>query len=111
MAEVWEEYKSRRDFLIEGLNRIPGVYSPKPEGAFYTMVRLPVEDAEDFCKWCLTDFSYDGATVMMAPGAGFYSESGAGRDEVRMAYVLNKEDLGKALVVLEKALEKYKTVK
>ena len=111
MAEVWEEYKSRRDFLIEGLNRIPGVYSPKPEGAFYTMVRLPVEDAEDFCKWCLTDFSYDGATVMMAPGAGFYSESGAGRDEVRMAYVLNKEDLGKALVVLEKALEQYKTVK
>ena len=111
MAEVWEEYKSRRDFLIEGLNRIRGVYSPKPEGAFYTMVRLPVEDAEDFCKWCLTDFSYDGATVMMAPGAGFYSESGTGRDEVRMAYVLNKEDLGKALVVLEKALEQYKTVK
>ena len=111
MAEVWEEYKSRRDFMIEGLNRIPGVFSPKPEGAFYTMVRLPVEDAEEFCKWCLTDFSYEGATVMMAPGAGFYSRPGVGKDEVRMAYVLNKQDLAKALVVLEKALEQYKTVK
>ena len=111
MAEVWEEYKSRRDFMIEGLNRIPGVFSPKPEGAFYTMVRLPVEDAEEFCKWCLTDFSYEGATVMMAPGAGSYSRPGVGKDEVRMAYVLNKQDLAKALVVLEKALEQYKTVK
>ena len=111
MAEVWEEYKSRRDYMIEGLNRIPGVFSPKPEGAFYTMVRLPVEDAEEFCKWCLTDFSYEGATVMMAPGAGFYSRPGVGKDEVRMAYVLNKQDLAKALVVLEKALEQYKTVK
>ena len=111
MAEVWEEYKSRRDFLIEGLNRIPGVFSPKPEGAFYTMVRLPVEDAEAFCKWCLTDFSYEGATVMMAPGAGFYSQPGVGKDEVRMAYVLNKQELAKALVILEKALEQYKTVK
>lgn len=111
MAEVWEEYKSRRDFMIEGLNRIPGVFSPKPEGAFYTMVRLPVKDAEEFCKWCLTDFSYEGATVMMAPGAGFYSRPGVGKDEVRMAYVLNKQDLAKALVVLEKALEQYKTVK
>ena len=111
MAEVWEEYKSRRDFMIEGLNRIPGVFSPKPEGAFYTMVRLPVEDAEEFCKWCLTEFSYEGATVMMAPGAGFYSRPGVGKDEVRMAYVLNKQDLAKALVVLEKALEQYKTVK
>ena len=107
LDQVYEEYLARRDFLIEGLNRIPGVYSPTPMGAFYTMVRLPVEDAEDFCKWCLTDFSYEGQTVMMAPGTGFYTDPGEGRDEVRMAYVLNREDLGKALEVLAKALEAY----
>ncbi|MBO4757903.1 MAG: pyridoxal phosphate-dependent aminotransferase, partial [Bacteroidales bacterium] len=72
MSQVYDEYLARRNFLIDGLNRIPGVYSPIPMGAFYTMVRLPVEDAEDFCKWCLTDFSYKGQTVMMAPGSGFY---------------------------------------
>ena len=107
MAEVWEEYKSRRDFMIEGLNRIPGVFSPKPEGAFYTMVRLPVEDAEEFCKWCLTDFSYEGATVMMAPAAGFYSDKELGRNQVRMAYVLCKEDLAASLKCLEEALKAY----
>ena len=107
MDMVYEEYLQRRNFLIDGLNKIPGVYTPTPMGAFYTMVRLPVDDAEKFCEWCLTDFSYEGQTIMMAPGSGFYSTPGAGRDEVRMAYVLNKEDLGKALVVLEKALEEY----
>ncbi len=107
MKAVHDEYKARRDFLLEGLNKIPGVYSPVPPGAFYTMVRLPVEDAEDFCRWCLTDFEYEGQTVMMAPGAGFYTEEGEGRNEVRMAYVLNRDDLAKALVVLEKALEAY----
>ena len=107
MNQVYEEYLARRDFLIEGLNKIPGVYSPTPMGAFYTMVRLPVEDAEDFCKWCLTDFSYEGQTVMMAPGSGFYTDPSEGRDEVRMAYVLNREDLGKALEVLARALEAY----
>jgi aspartate aminotransferase len=107
MAQVYDEYLARRNFLIDGLNRIPGVYSPIPMGAFYTMVRLPVEDAEDFCKWCLTDFSYKGQTIMMAPGSGFYTDPGEGRNEVRMAYVLNREDLGKALEVLAKALEKY----
>ena len=107
MDQVYEEYLQRRNFLIDGLNKIPGVYTPTPMGAFYTMVRLPVDDAEKFCGWCLTDFSYEGQTIMMAPGSGFYSTPGAGRDEVRLAYVLNKEDLGKALVVLEKALDEY----
>ena len=107
MDEVYDEYLSRRNFLINGLNKIPGVYSPTPMGAFYTMVRLPVDDAEKFCIWCLTDFNYEGQTVMMAPGSGFYTNPEEGRDQVRMAYVLNKEDLGKALVVLTKALEAY----
>ena len=107
MSQVYDEYLARRNFLIEGLNKIPGVYSPKPMGAFYTMVRLPVEDAEDFCKWCLTDFSYKGQTIMMAPGSGFYTDPSEGRNEVRMAYVLNIEDLGKALEVLTHALDAY----
>ena len=107
MDEVYDEYLSRRNFLINGLNKIPGVYSPTPMGAFYTMVQLPVDDAEKFCKWCLTDFSYEGQTVMMAPGSGFYTNPEDGRNQVRMAYVLNKEDLGKALIVLAKALEEY----
>lgn len=108
MDMVYEEYLQRRNFLVDGLNKIPGVYTPTPMGAFYTMARLPVDDAEKFCEWCLTDFSYEGRTVMMAPGSGFYSTPGAGKDEVRLAYVLNMEDLAKALVVLEKALEEYK---
>ena len=104
---VYDEYIDRRNFLIAGLNRIPGVYSPMPMGAFYTIARLPVDSAEEFCKWCLSDFRYNGETVMMAPASGFYSTPGAGRQEVRIAYVLNKEDLAKALVCLEKALESY----
>ena len=107
MEEVYDEYLSRRNFLLDGLNRIPGVFSPTPMGTFYTMARLPVDDAERFCKWCLTDFSYEGQTVMLAPGSGFYSDPADGRDEVRLAYVLNKEDLAKALIVLQKALETY----
>ena len=107
MDEVYDEYLSRRNFLINGLNKIPGVYSPTPMGAFYTMVQLPVDDTEKFCIWCLTDFNYEGQTVMMAPGSGFYTDPEEGRNQVRMAYVLNKEDLGKALVVLAKALEAY----
>lgn len=104
---VYEEYLDRRNFLIDGLNKIPGVYSPIPMGAFYTVARLPVDGAEKFCVWCLSDFRYEGATVMMAPASGFYTEPGEGRQEVRIAYVLCKEDLAKALVVLQKALEKY----
>jgi aspartate aminotransferase len=111
MDEAYEEYLTRRNFLVDGLNRIPGVFSPTPMGTFYTMARLPVDDAEQFCKWCLTDFSYEGQTVMMAPGSGFYSDPDDGRDEVRLAYVLKKEDLAKALVVLQKALEAYNELK
>lgn len=107
MAEVYEEYLSRRNFLIDGLNQIPGVFAPTPMGAFYVMVRLPVDDAEKFCQWCLTDFQFEGRTVMMAPGSGFYTDPEEGRDQVRMAYVLNRDDLAKALAVLRKALEAY----
>ena len=106
-AEMYEEYVERRKCLVDGLNRIPGVYSPIPMGAFYTVARLPVDDAEDFCAWCLRDFQYENETVMMAPANGFYSTPGKGRDEVRIAYVLNKSDLQRALIVLEKALEEY----
>ena len=109
--ECFEEYKARRDFFIEGLNKIPGVYSPTPEGAFYTVVNLPVADAEDFCRWLLTDFRLNGETVMMAPAAGFYSTPGLGKNQVRMAYVLKKEDLAKALTILKAALEAYKSHK
>ena len=107
MRDTYDEYVERRKFLIDGLNRIPGVYSPIPMGAFYTMARLPVDDSEKFCSWCLTDFEYEGETVMMAPGAGFYTTPGAGHDEVRIAYVLKKNDLQRALFVLRKALETY----
>ena len=105
--ECFEEYKARRDFFIQGLNQIPGVYSPTPEGAFYTVVNLPVADAEDFCRWLLTDFRLNGETVMMAPAAGFYSTPGLGKNQVRMAYVLKIEDLAKALTIIKKALEVY----
>ena len=106
-AEIYEEYVARRKCLVDGLNKIQGVYSPIPMGAFYTVAKLPVEDAEDFCAWCLTDFSYEGETVMMAPASGFYSTPGLGKDEVRIAYVLKKEDLQRAIFLLEKALEAY----
>ncbi len=118
--QCFEEYLERRNFFIDGLNRIPGVYSPMPKGAFYTVLSLPVENAEDFCVWCLSEFSYkdsgspegfSGETVMMAPAAGFYSTPGLGLNQVRMAYVLKKEDLSRALLVLEKALEAYKARK
>lgn len=107
LTAVYEEYLERRNFLIDGLNSIPGVYSPIPMGAFYTVARLPVDDAEKFCIWCLSEFRYEGATVMMAPASGFYTEPGEGRQEVRIAYVLCKEDLAKALEVLRRALEAY----
>jgi aspartate aminotransferase len=107
IKSVYDEYIGRRNFLIERLNRIPGCYTPAPKGAFYTVARLPVDDADKFCAWCLSDFSYEGQTVMMAPASGFYSTPGLGRKEVRIAYVLNIEDLDKALTVLEQALEAY----
>ena len=105
--DVYDEYVERRKCLIDGLNRIPGVYSPIPMGAFYTVAQLPVDDAEKFCRWCLESFNYEGETVMMAPASGFYTTPGAGINQVRIAYVLKKEDLERALVVLRKALEQY----
>lgn len=105
--EVYDDYVERRKCLIDGLNRLPGVYSPIPMGAFYTVAQLPVEDSEDFCRWCLEEFDYEGETVMMAPASGFYTTPGGGKDEVRLAYVLKIEDLKRALLVLGKALEAY----
>ena len=107
MRDTYDEYVERRKCLIDGLNRIPGVYSPMPMGAFDTVARLPVDDADEFCAWCLRDFQYEGETVFMAPASGFYTTPGVGRNEVRIAYVLKKEDLRRALFVLEKALEAY----
>lgn len=104
---VYDEYVERRKCLIDGLNRIPGVYSPIPMGAFYTVAKLPVDDSDKFCRWCLEDFDYEGETVMMAPASGFYTTPGAGYNQVRIAYVLNKEELIRALLVLRKALEAY----
>ncbi len=107
MLEMYNEYVERRKYLIDGLNRIPGVYSPIPMGAFYTVARLPIDDSDKFCAWCLEEFNYEGQTVMMAPASGFYTGKGIGRNEVRLAYVLEKEELAKALFVLQKALEAY----
>jgi aspartate aminotransferase len=105
--EVVEEYIARRNYLVEGLNSIPGVFCPKPKGAFYTTVRLPVKDADDFAKWLLTDFEHNNQTVMLAPGAGFYATPGLGMNEVRIAYVLKLEDLKNAVECLRIALEQY----
>lgn len=107
MLMTYNEYVERRKFLIDGLNRIPGVYSPIPMGAFYTVVSLPVDDADKFCEWCLKEFEYEGATIFMAPASGFYTTPGMGKNEVRMAYVLKKEELAKALKVLSEALKAY----
>ena len=107
LRDTYDEYVERRKCLIDGLNRIPGVYSPIPMGAFYTVARLPVDDSDKFCAWCLSNFQYEGQTVFMAPASGFYTTPGAGRNEVRIAYVLKKEDLTRALFVLQKALEAY----
>ncbi len=107
LRDTYDEYVERRKCLIDGLNMIPGVYSPIPMGAFYTVAKLPVDDAEKFCAWCLSDFEFEGETVFMAPAAGFYTTPGLGVNEVRIAYVLNKRDLNRALFVLSKALEAY----
>ena len=107
MLATYNEYVERRKFLVDRINRIPGCYTPIPMGAFYTVVRLPVDDADDFCRWCLEEFDYEGQTVFMAPASGFYTTPGLGRDEVRIAYVLNREELGRAMTVLEHALAAY----
>lgn len=123
--EVYEEYLERRKTLIDGVNRIPGCYTPIPMGAFYTVAKLPVDDAEKFCAWCLSDYRYKdvttetlkpsgskdlpvtGETIMMAPAAGFYTTPEFGKNQVRLAYVLCKEDIQRALMILEKAIEDY----
>ena len=107
MIHTYEEYIERRNCLIDGLNRIPGVYSRIPMGASYTVARLPVDDSDRFCAWCLSEFSYEGETVMLAPASGFYTDPTKGRNEVRIAYVLNKHDLRRALYILGRALEAY----
>lgn len=107
MLETYNEYVERRKFLVDQLNKIPGCYTPIPMGAFYTVVRLPVDDADKFCRWCLEEFDYNGETVFMAPASGFYTTPGMGYNEVRMAYVLKKEELAKAMIVLQHALEAY----
>lgn len=107
IKDVYDEYKKRRDFLVERINRIPGCYAPMPDGAFYTMVELPVDDADKFCKWCLEEFEYEGGTVFLAPGSGFYSNPAMGRRQARIAYVHDIEYLAKGLDILEHALEAY----
>lgn len=107
MLGVYNEYVERRKFLIDGLNKIDGVYSPIPMGAFYTVASLPVDDSDKFCTWLLKDFNYKGATIMMAPASGFYTTPDLGRNQVRIAYVLKKEDLAASLEILEEALKVY----
>ena len=107
LLNTYNEYVERRKFLIDGINKIPGCYTPIPMGAFYTVAKLPIDDADKFCEWCLKEFEYEGQTVFMAPASGFYTTPGLGKNEVRLAYVLKKSDLAKALKVLAKALEAY----
>lgn len=104
---VYDEYIARRDYMVEALNKIPGVYCPKPKGAFYTVVKLPVDDADRFSQWLLEDFEYNNQTVMLAPASGFYSTPGSGKNEVRIAYVLKIEDLKHAMETLAHALNAY----
>ncbi len=105
--EVYDEYIKRRDFMVKALNQMPGVVCPTPKGAFYTIVQLPVDDADIFTQWILSDFEYNNQTVMMAPASGFYSTPGLGKQEVRIAYVLKKEDLTFAMETLAEALKTY----
>jgi aspartate aminotransferase len=104
---VNKEYTSRRDTLVSALNKMDGVYCPNPGGAFYVVAKLPIDNADKFCQWMLETFSLNNETVMMAPATGFYSTPGAGSNEVRMAYVLNNDDLKKAMVCLDEALKVY----
>jgi aspartate aminotransferase len=107
MEEVYNEYLKRRNYFINALNEIEGVYCPMPMGAFYSIVKLPIDDSDKFCQWMLEEFEYQNATVMMAPASGFYSTKEVGKNEVRVAYVLNVEDLKKAVECLNVALAVY----
>jgi aspartate aminotransferase len=104
---IKKEYQSRRDLLVSLLNKIPGVFCPNPRGAFYAMARLPIDDSDKFCQWLLESFSHDGQTVMLAPATGFYATPGLGKQEVRLAYVLNRDDIARAMECLSKALAVY----
>jgi aspartate aminotransferase len=104
---VVAEYVERRNIMVDGLNSIPGVFCPKPSGAFYCVAKFPVDDAEKFCQWLLEDFEFEGQTVMMAPANGFYATKGAGQNEARIAYVLNQESLKNAVICLREALKVY----
>ncbi len=106
--EVYNEYIERRNYVINALNKIDGVFAPMPKGSFYAVISLPIEDAEDFCIWLLKDFDYKGETVMLAPAQGFYSTPDAGKNQVRLAYVLKVEDLKNSVKILEEALKVYK---
>ena len=106
-TEVYNEYIDRRDFMVAALNKMEGVYSPTPKGAFYTVVKLPIDDADKFAQWILEDFEYKNQTVMVAPATGFYATPGLGKNEVRIAYVLKKEELAKAMETLAEALKVY----
>ncbi|MCO5948065.1 pyridoxal phosphate-dependent aminotransferase [Mucilaginibacter flavidus] len=104
---VNKEYTARRDTIVNALNKMEGVYCPNPGGAFYVVAQLPIDNADKFCQWMLESFSHDNSTVMMAPATGFYSTAGAGLNEVRMAYVLNINDIEKAMICLDEALKVY----
>jgi len=101
------EYKSRRDLIVSRLNQMEGVFCPNPGGAFYAMARLPIDEADRFCQWLLEEFSFEGQTVMLAPATGFYGTEGLGKQEVRLAYVLNSNDLAKAMDCLAVAIKVY----
>ena len=105
--KVSEEYVQRRNILVDGLNKIEGVTCPKPKGAFYAIAKLPIDNSDRFCQWLLEEFSYNNQTVMLAPATGFYSSKGAGEQEVRIAYVLEKQALKNAVECIEKALAEY----
>lgn len=105
--EVYNEYISRRNLVIEELNKIPGVFAPMPKGAFYSVISLPIDNADTFCQWLLEEFEYKGQTVMLAPATGFYATEGLGLNEARIAYVLKKDDLRNAVKCLEEALKVY----
>jgi len=106
-TEVYDEYIARRDFVIDELNKIPGVFAPKPKGAFYAIISLPIDDSDRFCQWLLEDFSYENQTVMLAPASGFYATPGLGKTEARIAYVLKIDDLRGAVKCLAEALKVY----
>ena len=105
--DVIMEYTKRRDYIVKALNNIPGVYCPEPKGAFYCMVKLPVDDTDKFAQWLLEEFDHNNQTVMIAPGSGFYTSPGLGKNQARLAYVLNVEKLAKSVEVLAEALKVY----